>query len=825
MERKLSSNSEQSHSSSVVIQPHLSGLGTRVIENIIKDGNEQQQQQLQHHQHHQAEILNTQDIYEQQKLKNSDKFIVSTFDNNYNDLNLKYHHSQHSPQQQQQPQPSQPSHSHKQRLKLTSPLSQLDDDDEFNETIDLDKSISGIIDIDLDEEQLEDGYDYNYDEQELEREHDQPYPQDEDEELMNYLDSDYEPASPPRSPPRDLDTDKLYGLYEFSGPDPSHCSLQVDEPVYLINDQDSYWWLIKKLSKDEKKERLRRLELEHSDVESDEEDGKVGFVPAECLETHGERLARLNCFKNEELEKFNLSREESIVSLKKSSPTTNNAAKKSVTFENLGDIIDEYSDEEPKDDHESIRQNLEFYNDLGAIQPLHPQQPEVLSDVYPTDAPLVVPKNNKNVLSPPPTSSNNQPTITPTLQSSNMFEDLFVKPRKQNPTASDYDDVSIGSFSPDTPIKGKSPLRTEIGDDDELDQVARNGSLSSLRRSVILDRLTQVTSDIQEQLRLEDGEEQEEDEESEEEEEGDVKLREKSPSVDSEESDDEDEVQGFSFDDSMDSQIRSKDRSINSETSSNNHSPAQLKESDRLINHTPVQTHQNDSPEQIKRTPSSEQTQRTSSTSSNNSQRTPSISSNHSQRTPSTSSNHSQHTPSSSSSTSSHHSQRSATSEQLHRTPSQDRVRSTTPVPMNNTPREESQFTPTQKCLSQQGGSNMSPALQKLLHTPSNSQPPVSQIPTPNSLRSTPTQSYSISELSYNRIPKSSTSIDDEEEEPSSSEENNHDDSITPLTSMNSLTPIDERRKLKPVHEMFMPILGKFDELAEKLAELDDILK
>ena len=47
--------------------------------------------------------------------------------------------------------------------------------------------------------------------------------------------------------------------------------------------------------------KIEKNEIEWSefqiDIESDEEDGKIGFVPAECLETHGERLARLNCFK------------------------------------------------------------------------------------------------------------------------------------------------------------------------------------------------------------------------------------------------------------------------------------------------------------------------------------------------------------------------------------------------------------------------------------------------------------------------------------------------------------------------------------------------
>ena len=67
----------------------------------------------------------------------------------------------------------------------------------------------------------------------------------------------------------------------------------------------------------------------------------------------------------------------------------------------------------------------------------------------------------------------------------------------------------------------------------------------------------------------------------------------------------------------------------------------------------------------------------------------------------------------------------------------------------------------------------------------------------------------------------------------------NTEGEITPLTSMNSLnnanfslstpagyskTSTRDKRKSKPVHDMFIPILGKFDELAEKLAELEGML-
>lgn len=253
------------------------------------------------------------------------------------------------------------------------------------------------------------------------------------------------PPSPPRSPPKELDPDKLYGLYDFSGPDPSHCSITRNEPVFLINDQDNYWWLIKKLTKDQRKqlllERSRNFEDDYSDVETDEEDGKVGFVPAECLETHGERLARLNCFKNEELERSsrdlliklsnpssspsvdNITENKSFSSIGLGSPanfqkspdttlsrsgsilrdpnTTKQSINKSVTFEDLsvmenedeeemsGNILNNLSDDSIKE-----QQFPEHYYDNLSIPKIEDEEKrsEVMSDIYPSETPLLISK-------------------------------------------------------------------------------------------------------------------------------------------------------------------------------------------------------------------------------------------------------------------------------------------------------------------------------------------------------------------------------------------------------------------------------------------------
>lgn len=96
-----------------------------------------------------------------------------------------------------------------------------------------------------------------------------------DDNLEDDSDSDdYQPLSPPK----ELDPEKLYALYAFNGPDPSHCQLRQDESCTLLNDQDSYWWLVRRSY-----------------------DSKIGFAPAEILETFPERLARLNCWKNENM--------------------------------------------------------------------------------------------------------------------------------------------------------------------------------------------------------------------------------------------------------------------------------------------------------------------------------------------------------------------------------------------------------------------------------------------------------------------------------------------------------------------------------------------
>lgn len=329
------------------------------------------------------------------------------------------------------------------------------------------------------------------------------------------------PPSPPRSPPRDMEPDKLYGLYDFSGPDPSHCSLVRDEPVYLINDTDNYWWLIRKLTREERTHvHLRRkrstrkngivfgrgeYEEEEEDEGSndDDEDGKIGFVPAECLETYEERLARLNCFKNEELERtFKEDLEGQDDNFAESDVGTdagNNEdhhenghhvfPKKSVTFEGLGDL--DMDDDEEEDPVAAIRahklqhfgSSYDVDHDEIVRDADDEKHSEVLSDVFP-ETPLVVRKRDAR-------ESPRDLTMEIDSECENPYRRAtqeWVPPDPIGERGVDSPQDSIGTFSPDTPPVNR--------DDDE----------KVLRRSVILDRLAKMTDDL-EQLQMDYGRE------------------------------------------------------------------------------------------------------------------------------------------------------------------------------------------------------------------------------------------------------------------------------------------------------------------------------
>ncbi|KAI5963277.1 BUD14 [Candida pseudojiufengensis] len=904
LDRKLSgsstSSSQQTQTSSVIHNHQFNGLGKHNIQSNILNKSSQLQQQLESKNDDQIlnskdemiynHIFNPTEIFNEVSMKN----FKTTFNNQYNDdklalngdqnstksnlnksstsngskaidnstdnngklvrknsLNLTQHRLEKSSQEESNKKSSSIQDENiPHRLEILEGLQNYNSDDDIEED-----------QFDKEENTLEsNAANSQYDQFSMEDE-DEEEGEEDDEDLMMTL-------SPPRSPPSELDPEKLYGLYDFSGPDPSHCSLSRDEPVHLVNDEDNYWWLIKKLTKIERIERTKSsdenlMKFKNIDeLSSDEEDGKIGFVPAECLETHGERLARLNCFKNEEIEK-NYSTDENNLTFKKKSSVKSS---KSVTFVNLKEMeenesekddhskqingddqdVDEVEDnekDEDKDedsirikidniystmDDQEIRENLDQFNiESPDLKISKSNEQETLSDVYPLETPLIINKKslNKSPVQPTTNSTTSTKMTTPILQQTNKFnESLYQKPNKfSNYDA--FDEVSIGSFSPDTPLELKSPKFRDIND------VNRS---PNLRRSIILDRLTKVTSDIEEQMNQKSDDDEEEVTQST----GSDEQLDQNENIQKLKDIDSDDDEEFSFD------SYAQDHSIEIARNCNNEPSYEIGEKNFSPENLPYKPESGSSIEEIDAERFIENTKSNDESKSHTRQDAQNSTINLINNSMNLSTSSLTSNLSKLESNNPFRSNKKSNSS----TPQQQQIYRTSTSSINYISSAEKLRSPSSIITQQQQ--------KDTTYVPSSSLSPAGA------------NNY------YNKnIPKSSTSIIDEEVEILSdidndySNQNFEENNITPLTSMNSLTPqqntnnsnntllkssnkensssihvsssvlldkiiekekitpIKEKRKSRAVNDMFMPILGKFDELAEKLAELDDYLR
>lgn len=200
----------------------------------------------------------------------------------------------------------------------------------------------------------------------------EPYPDpisDSDEDEDEEEEEDFQPLPPPE----EIDPSKLYALYPFQGPDPSHCQLYQDQSCVLLNDQDSYWWLVKRC-----------------------DDGKIGFAPAEILETFPERLARLNCWKNENMSGRSVgsgvkSEDEEQGSEKseerEGSLTTYTKGNKSVSFNDVVSYAERYIQEE-EDGTETASGTIEHI-DTDRDKTQHKKPPISTDKIYETSMEIV----------------------------------------------------------------------------------------------------------------------------------------------------------------------------------------------------------------------------------------------------------------------------------------------------------------------------------------------------------------------------------------------------------------------------------------------------
>ena len=84
-------------------------------------------------------------------------------------------------------------------------------------------------------------------------------------------------------PNESIDFDMVYAFHSFAATVEGQANVVKGDSLYLMDDTNSYWWLVRVLKTQE-----------------------VGYIPAENIETPFERLARLNKHRNIDVSVLNL---------------------------------------------------------------------------------------------------------------------------------------------------------------------------------------------------------------------------------------------------------------------------------------------------------------------------------------------------------------------------------------------------------------------------------------------------------------------------------------------------------------------------------------
>src|SRR5258708_4057901 len=96
-----------------------------------------------------------------------------------------------------------------------------------------------------------------------------------EEREIEYMDEDDDRSSSLSIPNESIDFDLVYSLHSFAATVEGQASVVKGDSLFLMDDSNSYWWLVRVLKTQE-----------------------IGYIPAENIETPFERLARLNKHRN-----------------------------------------------------------------------------------------------------------------------------------------------------------------------------------------------------------------------------------------------------------------------------------------------------------------------------------------------------------------------------------------------------------------------------------------------------------------------------------------------------------------------------------------------
>ncbi|KAI8647421.1 hypothetical protein BD408DRAFT_439251 [Parasitella parasitica] len=207
-----------------------------------------------------------------------------------------------------------------------------------------------------------------------------------DEKQYDDDDDDDDTGSELSVPDPNIDFDMVYALHTFAATLEGQASVVRGDALTLLDDSNSYWWLVKVLKTAE-----------------------VGYIPAENIETPHERLARLNSHRNIELTR------KDIQDAFPAPPSSNPTKKKHVTLakgvqfqsqiiygssDDEGDFEAEFeqwdekmhSDDSETDDEEDP---YDYYDDHNSS---YSEQPGTYSSYYSTETTSAAPQQGQSMI-------------------------------------------------------------------------------------------------------------------------------------------------------------------------------------------------------------------------------------------------------------------------------------------------------------------------------------------------------------------------------------------------------------------------------------------
>ncbi|CAI2164201.1 14034_t:CDS:2 [Funneliformis geosporum] len=275
------------------------------------------------------------------------------------------------------------------------------------------------------------------------------------------LEEEEDISSSPSIPDEDINFSLVYALHTFQETVDGQASVEKGESLTLLDDSNSYWWLVKVLKTT-----------------------KVGYIPAENIETPYERLARLNKHRNVNLSSSLNNTEEDLNLLAQKKSQGKGVSFTSPIFIVAEEEEDYYDDEEFFEDAE----NAEFLEDGEEEQYDETYEPTMEHDEGEQEDGRDEPDeievlDNQDVEGGEISRSNTIKTQSVSIVANNIGQIAGVRAQNGDNVESEPDvyqnDLSTGQQI----LKGPQKMNQSAGDNQSTDKQTGDGAINSSKET------------------------------------------------------------------------------------------------------------------------------------------------------------------------------------------------------------------------------------------------------------------------------------------------------------------------------------------------------